>query len=146
MEQPAETVTKGVGVKAASGGEFGSRFDDAGDDHGNDEIALTGGRWVKDGIEMKIAQGTENGGDMTMRMGAGDAERVRQGSCGGSQQARKGRAKSFNLMGGEVGDVGKGAGFDLAIEAERFTEENGGRGVAVGDCGHVHAYIVKQSY
>jgi hypothetical protein len=41
-----------------------------------------------------------------------------------------------------MGDVGEGAGLDVAVFAVGFAEEDGGRGVAVGDGGHVHAYII----
>ncbi len=52
LEQLAETAAESVGVKSASGGEFGSRVEDAGDDHGEDEIAVAAGTRVEDGIEM----------------------------------------------------------------------------------------------
>ena len=42
-----------------------------------------------------------------------------------------------------MGEVGEGAVADLAVEAERFAEENGGRGAAVGDGGDVHAYMIR---
>ena len=41
-----------------------------------------------------------------------------------------------------MGEIGKGAGMDLAILAEAFAEEDGGRGGAIGDGGDVHAHII----
>ena len=47
-------------------------------------------------------------------------------------------------MRGEMSDVGDGASLDFAIEAIGFAEEDGGRGVAIGDGGYIHAYIIRQ--
>jgi hypothetical protein len=41
-----------------------------------------------------------------------------------------------------MGEVGDGAIVDFAILAEGFAEEDGGRGVAVGDDRDVHATIL----
>ena len=70
MEDVTETVMEGIAVKAASGRQFGSGFDDAGNDHGDDEIALAAGSRIEDGIQMQVAQATEHGGDMAVRQGA----------------------------------------------------------------------------
>ena len=43
-----------------------------------------------------------------------------------------------------MSDVGDGASFDFAFEAIGFAEEDGGRGVAIGHGGDVHAYIIWQ--
>jgi hypothetical protein len=48
-------------------------------------------------------------------------------------------------MSGEMGEVGEGARLDFAVLAIGFAQEDGGRGVAVRHCGHVHAYIISQS-
>jgi hypothetical protein len=42
-------------------------------------------------------------------------------------------------------EVGQGTRFDLAVFAVGFAEEDGGRGVAIGHGGHVHAYIISPS-
>jgi hypothetical protein len=44
-----------------------------------------------------------------------------------------------------MGEVGESAVADLAMEAEGFAEEDGGRGVAVGDGGDIHAYMISHS-
>jgi hypothetical protein len=41
-------------------------------------------------------------------------------------------------------EVGEGAVADLAVETKGLAEEDSGRGVAVGDVGDVHAYILSQ--
>ena len=129
-------------MKAASGGEFGGRLDDARHDHGDDEVALPAGGRIEDGIQLQVVQATEDCGGMAVRPGAGDAETIRQRGGGGSQRTGEGEAEGFNLTSAEMSDVGEGAGFDFAVLAIGFAEEDGGRGVAVGDGGHVHAYII----
>ena len=49
-------------------------------------------------------------------------------------------------MGGEMSDVGNGASLDFAVVAIRFAEEDGGRRVAIGYSGDVHAYIIREIY
>ena len=143
MEHFAETVVEGIAMKPASGSQLGGRLDDAGNDHGDDEIALTAGSRVEDGIQLQVAQATENRGDMAVRKGAGDAEGIgqRRGGCS-RQGASQGQAEGLNLIGTEMGDVGEGASFDLPALAIGFAEEDGGRGVAIRNGRHVHAYII----
>jgi hypothetical protein len=54
-------------------------------------------------------------------------------------------AESLDLVGRPMGDVGESAVVDLAVLAEALAEEDGGRGVAVGDYGDVHVDIVQLS-
>jgi hypothetical protein len=44
-----------------------------------------------------------------------------------------------------MGEVGKRAVADLAAETKRLAKEDSGRGVAVGHCGDIHAYIIQIS-
>ena len=44
-----------------------------------------------------------------------------------------------------MSDVGDGARLDFAVEAIGFAEEDGGRGVAVGNGGDVQAYILQRN-
>ena len=67
MEHLAETVMESIAVKSAGGSQFGSRLDDAGNDHSDDEIALPARCGVEDGIQVQVAQATEDGGDMAVR-------------------------------------------------------------------------------
>lgn len=146
MEQLAETAEESVGVKSASGGKFGSWIEDAGDDHGEDEIAVAGGKRVEDGIELEVAQTAEDGGSVTMRQGAGDEEGI--GPRGGANRERAGQggAEGMDLLLGEMGEIGQGTSFNFAVLAVGFAEEEGGRGVAVGDGGDVHAYTISQQH
>ena len=41
-----------------------------------------------------------------------------------------------------MGEVGKGAVLNLAVLAKGFPEEEGGRGVAVGDGGDIHDFYI----
>jgi hypothetical protein len=142
VEDLTETVVESIAVKPASGSQFGGGLDDAGDDHGDDEIALAAGNWIEDGIQMQVAQAAEHGGDMAVRQGTGDVEGLWQRGRGDSQRAGQCQAEGVNLLRGEMSDVGNGASFDFTVEAIGFAEEDGGRGVAVGHGGDVHAYII----
>ena len=80
---------------------------------------------------------------MAVGEGAGDVKGVGQRGVGGRRRAGQGAAQSFDLGGAEMGDVGEGAGLDLAILPVGLAKENGRRGIAVGHGGHVHAYILQ---
>ena len=92
-------------MKPARRSQFGGRVDDAGYDHGHDEIALSAGSGVEDGIQVQVAQATENCGDMAMRKGSGDEEGILQRRRRRSGRAGQDQAESFDLMGGEMRDV-----------------------------------------
>jgi hypothetical protein len=47
-------------------------------------------------------------------------------------------------MRGEMRKIGESPGLDFAVVAEGFAEEDGGRGVAIGYGGDVHAYTISQ--
>jgi len=143
VEATTETVVEGIAVKPASGSEFGGGLDDACNDHGDDEIALAAGSGVEDGIDLQVAQATEDCGDMAVRQGTGDEKGFRQRGGGGRQRAGQSQAEGVHLMRGEMSDVGDGASLDFTVETIGFAEEDGGRGVAVGYGGHVHAYMIR---
>ena len=145
MEDLTETVVEGIAMKPASGSEFGGGRNDACNDHGDDEIALAAGSRIEDGIQMQVSQAAEDCGDMAVRQGSGYEEGVRQRGGGASQRAGQSPAENVDLMSGEMSDIGDGASLDLAVEAIGFAEEDGGRGVAIGYGGDVHAYIIRQN-
>jgi len=128
-------------MEAAGGGEFGGGFEDAGDDHGDDQIAFgaTGAR--EDGLQNEAAEGAESGSDVAVRSGTENVE-----SIGGGDQgfAFEDTAERVDLGGGPRGEVGEGAFDDLAALAEALAEEDGGRRVAVGDGLYIHGYIIAQ--
>ena len=51
-------------------------------------------------------------------------------------------AEGFDADRGPVGEVGEGAVLDLAVVAKGFAQEDGGRGVAVGDGGDIHDFCI----
>jgi hypothetical protein len=79
---------------------------------------------------------------MAMGAGADDVEGLRQRGADGSSAFQDG-AECVDFGRRPMGDVGEGAVEDLAVETEGFAEEDGGRGVAVGYGGDVHAYIIQ---
>jgi hypothetical protein len=149
VKQFAETTVEGVGMETASGGEFGSRFNDPGNNHGYGEIALAIVRaGSEDGIELKILKRAEHSGDMAMRKRAGDTEGIREsegGRGGGRGRAGQGELNSTNLLGRKMSEVGEGAGFDLTGLAVRFPKEESRGRVPIGDGGDIHAYILSHN-
>src|SRR5262245_39118259 len=134
-------------MKVASSGKLGGRIEDAVDDEGDDEVALAAGVRGEDGIELEVAQATKDSGDMAVRNGAGDGKGSRRRKSAGrglGGGAVEDLAEGVDLLRGSMGEVGDGAVLDCAIEAKRVAEEDGGRGVAVGDGGHIHDDIIRQ--
>src|ERR1039457_802045 len=93
---------------------------------------------------MQAAQGAEDRGHVAARAGADDIEGVRKRGVDGSGGLQT-RAEGGELRGGPMGEVGKRAVADLAAETKRLAKEDSGRGVAVGHCGDMHAYIIQIS-
>jgi len=141
MKQLAERAAEGIGVKGAGGGEFGSWLENAGCDHGQYEIAFVVGMLIEEAIEMQFVHGAEDGGDVAVRTGADDIEGLRQRGPEGSVTFQNG-AQCIDLSRGPVGEISDGAVVDLAVFAEALTQEDSWRGVAVGDDGDVHVYII----
>src|ERR1019366_617818 len=83
-------------------------------------------------------------GHVAVRAGADDIEGLRKRGADGSG-ALQDRAEGVELSGGPMGEVGKRAVADLAAETKRLAKEDSGRGVAVGHCGDIHAYIIQIS-
>src|SRR5260370_25312263 len=75
-EHGSQRGGSGVGMKAAGGSELGGRCEDAGDDHGDDEVALGATGTREDGFEKEAAKGTESGSDVAVRSGAENQESV----------------------------------------------------------------------
>jgi hypothetical protein len=143
MEQLAQRVAEGIGMKSARGGELGCWLQDASRDQGQDEIAIAVGMLIEKAVEMQLAQGTEDGGDVAMRAGADDVEGLRQRGTEGGIALQDG-AERIDFGWGPVGEIGDGAVVDLAILAEALTQEDSGRGVAVGDDGDVHVDRIRE--
>jgi hypothetical protein len=56
--------------------------------------------------------------------------------------AAEGALEGEDAGGVPMGEVGEGAFMNLAVKAEGLSEENGGRGVAVGDGSDVHGHSI----
>jgi hypothetical protein len=141
MEEFTESAAQSIGVKSARGGEFGGGFQNAGHDHGHDQIEFAAGMFVDESVELQLAEGAEDRGNVAMRTGADDVESSRKRRADGSGAFQDG-AESLDLGGRPMREVGEGAVLDLAVAAKGLAEEDSGRGVAVGDVGDVHAYIL----
>jgi hypothetical protein len=143
MEEFGEGAAEGIGVQGTSGGEFGGWFQDAGNDHGQNQVAMTTGLFIDERVEMQTLQSTEDGGDVAVRAGANDVEGLRERGAEGGGAVEDG-AEGVDLSRGPVGEISESTVADLAVLAEGFAEEDGGRGVAVGDGSDVHAYSINQ--
>ena len=84
MEEFTQCAAESIGMKGTRGGEFGGGLQNAGHDHGQDQIALAGGMPIDEPVEMQFAQSAEDGGDMAMRAGADNVEGLRERSTNGS--------------------------------------------------------------
>jgi hypothetical protein len=92
---------------------------------------------IEEAMEMQLVKGAEDGGDMAVRARTDNVEGLRQRGTEGSGALQDG-AQGIDFGWGPVGEIGDGAVVDLAVFAEAFAEEDGGRGVAIGDGGDVH--------
>ena len=70
----AEGGDSALRVQGASGGQFGAGVDDAGDNHGDDEIAPATGRTSDEGMQAELLEGAEDGGDMAVGVAAQASE------------------------------------------------------------------------
>ena len=62
----------------------------------------------------------------------------------GGRVALQDGAERIDFSWGPVGEIGDGAVADLAVLTEALAQEDGGRGVAVGDDGDIHVDIMRQ--
>jgi hypothetical protein len=129
-------------MEGAGGSELGRRLEDAGDDHGDDQIALgaTGAR--EDGFQKEAAEGAQSGSDVAVRSRTENVESIGEGDKG---IAFEDPTERVDLGGGPGGEVGEGAFDDLAAAAKALAEEDGGRRVAVGDGFNIHGYKITQT-
>ena len=143
MEELPQRTAESVGVKSARGGKFGSRSEDTGGDHRQHQITIAVGILVEETVEMQFADGAEDGGDMAVRAGADDVEGLWQRGTDGSGALQDG-AQGVDFGWGPVGEIGDGSVADFAVVTEALAQEDGGRGIAVGDDGDVHVYMIGQ--
>src|SRR5579862_3699159 len=109
-------------MEAAGGGQLGGWFENAGDDHGDDQIPLGAAGAEQDRLQAGAAQSTESSGDVAVGSGALNLESVGGGDEGLSL---KDPAEGVELGGGPSGKVSEGALDDATIETGGVAEEIG---------------------
>src|SRR5713226_5619606 len=112
----------GIGMKAAGSSEFGGGFEDAGDDHGDDQIAFgaTGAR--EDGFQKEAAEGAKSGSHVAVRSRTENVESIGEGD---KRFAFEHTTARVDLGGGPRGEVREGAFHNLAAAAEALADEDG---------------------
>ena len=108
MEQFAERAGESIGVQGTRGGEFGGGFQNTRHDHGQDQIELATGVFIDEPVELQFAQGAQDGGNVAVRAGADDIERLRKRDTDGSRALQDG-AEGIDLSRGPMGNIGEGA-------------------------------------
>jgi hypothetical protein len=122
----AEGMARRGGIEHARGGQFGGGIEQAGDDQCENEIAAALGRATgEQAIEADTAGGSQRGEDMAMRQGTADFEPALAG--GDEFVAAQGGAQRLHFLVRPGGEIGEGAGFDLAVLAVAFAKKDGGR-------------------
>jgi hypothetical protein len=138
-QQGAESVRSRGVTELPRGGELGGRFDDAGDDHGEDEFGQALRAFGQDLVQADLVQRAECGRDMAVAEGTLDREALARGGLHGFVGQHP--AQSVDLGGRPFGQIGQSARLDLALLAVALAQQHGGRGVPVGDGRDVHAGI-----
>src|SRR5271165_2775640 len=141
-----QLLGQGGAVPVAGGSQFGSGIEQALHDHGQDQVALATRLGGEDGIQPELADGPQEGFDVTVGKRLLGGEQV----LGGDQRfILQQAAEGLDLLLGPMGEIGEGALVGLVAFAPTFAEEDGGRGVAVGDGLDVHgsnyAYYINQA-
>ena len=137
-EHLGQGVARGVGGEPACGGELGAWGEDARDDEGDRAFAFGRGGGGQRAVEAQLAQRSEHGGDVAVGARAGDIEGG--GEVGDGGAAFEQDSQSFDHHGRPLRQVGQGAFTHLAGLAIGFAQQDGGRGVSVGDGLDVHGY------
>ena len=110
-ENVAEAQGRGRRIEHASRGQLRGRRDQAGHDHGDDEIAGAVAGGAKNAVEADVAQRAEHGGDMAVRQGTAHDDALLVGRRDGA--ALEERAQSLDELARPIGQVDDGAFLDL---------------------------------
>ena len=122
-----------------AGGQFRAGVQQTLDDHGHDEGALARGFRGQQGFQAELAQGAEDGFDVTVGAGAFDEESLAGGDKG---FAGEGAADDIGEGIGQVGEIAEGFVMDLLADAKGAAEQVGGIGfafVAASSGGYVNS-------
>ena len=117
---------------------FETGIDQPLDDHGHHQIAFAAALGSDQALQIELADHRQDGFDVTV------GERLLRGEqvLGRNQRLiAQHAAQGFDLVLGPIGEVGQGALAGFLALAPAFAQEDGGRGVAVGDDVDVHANI-----
>src|SRR5260370_5602786 len=131
----AQFLGQGGAVPQSGSGQLGTGVEDGFDQHGQHQIALATRLGGEDGVEAEFANGKQNGFDMAVGHGSAGGEQVLGGNQGFVAEEA---TKVFDFVFGPIGEVGQGAFEDFVALTEAFAQQDGGRGVAVGDGFDVH--------
>jgi hypothetical protein len=145
-QQRRQRGGSGLRMKSTGSGQFGGRFENASDHHGDDQIALGTRGAGEDGFQAGAPQSAESRGDVAVGGGAPNLEGVGRGDEG---LAFEDATEGVNLGSRPSGEIGEGALDDFASGAGGLAEEDGGRGIAIGDGLHIHGAMIshlKQLY
>jgi hypothetical protein len=142
MERLGQGTRGGLLLQAAGSSQLGTRIEDAGSNESADEIALGAMRTREKIVKAEMTKGSEDRGDMAMREGSKNLK----GLLASNQIfAFQEAAQEIDLSAGPGGDIGEGALVDLGADPNGFAEENGRRGVAIGDGLDVHGSMIQLS-
>src|SRR5215210_2613696 len=135
-QELTEAVAEGIGIKGAGRGQFGGGIEYTRDDHGHDEIALAARSIAQQAVKTELVKRTNGGSHMAVRLGAKNLKGL--GGSGGDGGAFQNTAQGYDLFRRPVGEIGDGAVADLAVLAEGFPKEHGGRRIAVRHDRYIH--------
>ena len=121
-QRGAEGGDGAFGSEGTSGGQLGASVDDAGDDHGQDQIARAAGGTGDEGMQAELLEEAEDGGDVAVR---GTAHTGEEGLGINQGLTLEGSADEIDDVVWEVRDIAEGFMFDLAVLAKGSAEEVG---------------------
>jgi hypothetical protein len=128
-EHFAETGRGGIGIEGAHGGKFRGRRDDALREHRQHQVAAaptgrTARAFGEQRGQAEAAGAAEDGGDMAVRQGALDRQRVL--GLGHGDTAAQQRAQALDEMLRPTAEVGKRALPDFPVLAITLAKQDGG--------------------
>ena len=104
-------------------------------DHRHHQVALAATLGGDHGIQTELADRAQDGFDVAVRKSSLGAEEIVRRN---QRLIAKQPAQGFNLSAGPVGEVGQGAFAGFLAFAPAFAQQDGGRGIAIGDGFDVH--------